>query len=97
MLLRSFNKDDLDPFAEIVADSEVIRQATYTEEPMTQTQVWNRLCLMIGHWHRRESGIWAVEEQRSNALIDRIGLQLLDWFNDVELVWMLVRSSWSMG
>jgi RimJ/RimL family protein N-acetyltransferase len=53
--------------------------------------------MMLGHWHLRGFGIWAVEEKSSQALIGRIGLQLLEGFNDVELVWMLKRSAWGKG
>lgn len=97
LLLRAFEKDDLDPFATMIADSEVIRQATYDGSTMTRAQAWNWLCLMLGHWHNRGFGIWAVEETSSGELIGRIGLQFLDWFEDVELVWMLSKSAWGKG
>jgi len=97
LLLRSFNKDDLDPFADMVGDIEVIQQATYDGTTMTRTQAWNWLCLMIGHWHMRGFGIWGMEEKSSGKLIGRIGLQYLDWFDDVELVWMLSKSAWKKG
>ena len=83
LLLRAFEKDDLDPFADLVADKEVIQHATYDGTTMTRAQAWNWLCFMLGHWHMRGFGIWAVEEKSSGDLIGRIGLQFLDWFDDV--------------
>ena len=97
LFLRAFTKDDLAPFAEMVADAEVMQKATYDGTPMTQAQAWNWLCLMLGHWHMRGYGIWGVEEKSSGELIGRIGLQFLDWFEDVELVWMLSRPAWGKG
>ena len=97
LLLRAFEKNDLDPFAAMVADSEVMQQATYDGTAMTRAQAWNWLCLMLGHWHMRDFGIWAVEEKSSGEFIGRIGLQFLDWFDDVELVWMLSKSAWGKG
>jgi len=97
LLLRPFNRDDLEPFAAMVADPEVIQKATYDGTVMTRAQAWNWLCLMLGHWHMRGHGIWAVEEKSSGELIGRVGLQFLDWFEDVELVWMLARSVWGKG
>lgn len=97
LLLRAFRPDDLDPFADIVADPEVIKRATYDGTTMTRAQAWNWLCLMLGHWHMRGHGIWGVEEKSTGVLIGRIGLQFLDWFEDVELVWMLARSAWGKG
>jgi len=97
LILRPFLKTDLDPFAAMVADREVIQHATYDGTPMDRSQAWNWLCLMLGHWHMRGFGIWAVEEKSSSELIGRIGLQFLDWFEDVELVWMLAKSAWGKG
>ena len=97
LILRAFTKDDLDPFADMVADPEVMQRATYDGTPMTQAQAWNWLCLMLGHWHMRGYGIWGVEERSSGELIGRIGLQFLDWFEDVELVWMLAKPAWGKG
>lgn len=97
LLLRAFTKDDLNPFADMVADAEVMQMATYDGTPMSQAQAWNWLCLMLGHWHMRGYGIWAVEEKTTGELIGRIGLQFLDWFEDVELVWMLAKSAWGKG
>jgi RimJ/RimL family protein N-acetyltransferase len=52
---------------------------------------------MLGHWHLRGFGIWAVEEKVSCSFIGRIGLQRLIWFDEVELVWMLTRTAWGKG
>ena len=38
LLLRPFSQDDLDPFAAILADPEVISGAIYTGKPMTLAQ-----------------------------------------------------------
>jgi RimJ/RimL family protein N-acetyltransferase len=97
LILRPFNILDLDPFAEIVADPEVMRFATYTGKAMSRSQAWNWLCTMLGHWYMREFGIWGVEEISSGELLGRIGLQFLEWFDDVELVWMIKKSAWNQG
>ncbi len=97
LILRAFQPEDLDPFAEMVGDPEVIQMATYQGKVMSRAQAWNWLCLMLGHWHMRGFGIWAVEEIDSGELIGRVGLQFLDWFDDVELVWMLRKQSWGKG
>jgi len=97
LLLRAFEKDDLDPFADIVSDPEVMQRATYDGTTMNRTQAWNWLCMMLGHWHMRGYGIWGIEEKESGEFIGRIGLQFLDWFDDVELVWMLSKSAWGKG
>lgn len=97
LLLRAFVKDDLDPFADMVSDPEVMQRATYNGTPMTRSQAWNWLCMMLGHWYMRGFGIWGIEEKESGEFIGRIGLQFLDWFDDVEIVWMLSKSAWGRG
>lgn len=97
LILRAFQEDDLDPFAAMVADPEIISKATYHGKVMNRTQAWNWLCMMLGHWQMRGFGIWGVEEIESGQLIGRVGLQFLDWFDDVELVWMLRSASWGNG
>ena len=97
LLLRGFTPEDLDPFTALVSDPEVMSIATYSGNTMTKAQADNWMCMMLGHWHLRGFGIWAVEEKSSRRLIGRIGLQRLVWFTDVELVWMLARSAWGKG
>ncbi|NQS92230.1 MAG: GNAT family N-acetyltransferase, partial [Chloroflexi bacterium] len=97
LLLRPFMPKDLDPFAEMVASAEVMQYATYNGDPMARAQAWNWLCLMLGHWHMRGYGLWAIEEKNTGNLLGRVGLQFLDWFDDVELVWMLKQSAWGKG
>ncbi|HDD61756.1 MAG TPA: N-acetyltransferase [Chloroflexi bacterium] len=97
LLLRAFEKDDLDPFASMVSDLEVMQRATYDGTTMNRIQAWNWLCFMLGHWYMRGFGIWGIEEKTSGELIGRIGLQFWDSFDDVELVWMLAKSAWGKG
>jgi len=97
LLMRAFSQQDLDPFTEMLADPQVMELATYSGKTMNRSQADNWLCMMVGHWHLRGFGIWAVEEKNSGSLIGRIGLQRLIWFDETELVWMLNRSSWGKG
>ena len=97
LLLRPFTQDDFESLSIILADPEVAAGATYSGEPATRAQAWNWLCMMLGHWHLRGFGIWAVEEKDTGQFIGRIGLQLLEGFSEPELVWMLARSAWGKG
>jgi RimJ/RimL family protein N-acetyltransferase len=97
LTLRPFIKEDLGPFVVMVANPQVIGYATYSGQTMNRSQAFNWICMMLGHWHLRGFGIWAVEEKASGQFIGRIGLQYLDWFDDVELVWMLDRPAWGKG
>jgi RimJ/RimL family protein N-acetyltransferase len=97
LILRQFQEADLGSFADIVADPEVMRCASFTGKPLSRAEAWQWLCVMAGHWRLRGYGMWAVEEKSSGQLIGRIGLQYPDEFPDVEIAWMLARSFWGRG
>lgn len=97
LILRHFTQDDLDPFAAICADADVMRYASLTQKPLTRIQAWNWMAQAEGHWQLRGYGMWAVEEKSSHQLIGRIGLQFLKGFPDIEAAWLLDKPFWGYG
>jgi RimJ/RimL family protein N-acetyltransferase len=97
LLLRHFRARDLDPFAEICADPDVMRYAWATGKPLTRAQAWGWMSSMEGHWQLRGYGMWAVEEISTRRLIGRIGLQYPEGFPDIEIAWMLGKPYWGRG
>src|SRR3712207_8836431 len=63
--------DDLDPYARICADPEVMR---YLSGTMTRQQTQEQISRFMRHWEERGFGLWAVEEKSSGAFIGFIGL-----------------------
>ena len=55
------------------------------------------MCAMIGHWHFRGYGIWAVEEKASGQFIGRIGLHYPETWPGFELGWTLARTAQGKG
>ena len=94
--LRMFQQADFEPYAKICADPEVMR---YLGEGKTlsRAEAWRQMAIIIGHWHLRGHGIWAVEERRSGALVGRIGLFNPEGWPGFELGWMLARQHWGKG
>jgi RimJ/RimL family protein N-acetyltransferase len=98
LLLRPWREEDLDAYARICADPEVMR---YMSGTMTRDQAAQQLERWIRHWEERGFGLWAVEEKATRVFIGRIGLLYHDdWPEDehkTEVGWLLDRSYWGRG
>jgi RimJ/RimL family protein N-acetyltransferase len=97
LLLRKFQDSDLDDFAAICADPDVMRFASITGNPLTRAQAWNWIAMVLGHWELRGYGLWAVELRGSGTVIGRIGIHYPEGWPDLELGWMLGKSYWGQG
>ena len=94
--LRMFNDGDLDAYARIVADPEVMRYLA-DGKTLDREGAWRQLALITGHWSLRGYGPWAVEERATGALIGRIGFFDPEGWPGFELGWVLARSHWGKG
>jgi RimJ/RimL family protein N-acetyltransferase len=94
--LRMFREDDLDAYAAICADPEVMR---YLGEgkPLGRPEAWRQMAMILGHWTLRGFGLWAVEERATGALLGRIGFFQPEGWPGFELGWMLRRKAWGKG
>ena len=94
--LRMFREDDLEAYARICADPEVMR---YLGEGRTlsRTEAWRQMAMILGHWQLRGFGLWAVEERSTGALVGRIGLFQPEGWPGLECGWMLARPHWGKG
>jgi RimJ/RimL family protein N-acetyltransferase len=96
LTLRGFQERDLDQYAAICADPEVMR---YIGEgrPLSRAESWRQIALIIGHWSLRGYGMWAVEERASKQLIGRVGFWRPEGWPGFELGWALAREHWGKG
>jgi RimJ/RimL family protein N-acetyltransferase len=96
LLLRMFREQDFEAYASFCADPEVMR---YLGEgkPLSRTDAWRHLALVLGHWQLRGYGLWAVEEKASGALVGRIGFWNPEGWPGFEVGWMLGRPYWGKG
>ena len=78
------------------ADPEVARYIS-SGEPRDRVTAWRSLATMIGHWHLRGCGLWAVEDATSSKFIGRIGLIGPEGWPGLELGWALSRDVWGRG
>ena len=94
--LRAFREEDLDAYAAICADPEVMRYLG-DGRALSRADAWRQMALIIGHWTLRGYGLWAVEERATGALVGRLGFFKPEGWPGFELGWMLRRASWGRG
>jgi RimJ/RimL family protein N-acetyltransferase len=97
LMLRPFREDDLDDFAKMCADPEVMRYISLDGNPFNRIQTWIAIAGMLGHWQLRGYGMWAVEERKAGHLMGRIGFMNPEGWPGFELQWMLGRPFWGQG
>jgi RimJ/RimL family protein N-acetyltransferase len=94
--LRQFAAADLDDYAALCADAEVMRYLG-DRGPLSREDAWRQLAMLIGHWTLRGYGMWAVEELASGAFVGRVGLHYPEGWPEPELGWALARRYWGRG
>ena len=94
LLLRAWRDDDLDAYAALSADREVMR---FLGGPQARPDAWRSIAAMIGHWVLRGFGAWAVERKSDGALLGRVGIQRPEGWPATEAVWTLGRPYWGQG
>ena len=72
LILRMFRESDLDAYAAMCGDPDVMR---YLGDgyPLTRAEAWRNMALILGHWQLRGFGLWAVEERATGILAGRVG------------------------
>ena len=95
LILRMWHKGDIDTYAEICGDSETMRYIG--GKALDRAETWRSVAWIIGHWHLKGYGLWAVEEKESGRLIGRIGFINPVGWPGFELGWMLNKNDWGKG
>jgi RimJ/RimL family protein N-acetyltransferase len=96
LILRMFRQDDLDAYAAITADVEVMRYLG-DGKPLGRVDTWRQMAMILGHWQLRGYGLLALEEKATGALVGRAGFFEPEGWPGFELGWMLRRVSWGRG
>ncbi len=94
--LRAFALSDLDAYAAMSADAEVMRYIG-TGLPVGRDLAWRGMALFLGHWALMGYGMWALEERASGALVGRVGFHNPEDWPACELGWLLARPWWGRG
>jgi RimJ/RimL family protein N-acetyltransferase len=96
LVLRMFRQDDLDAYAAMCADEEVMR---YIGEGKAIDRVgaWRQMAMMLGQWCLKGHGQFALEERATGVLLGRAGYFEPEGWPGFELGWLLRRESWGKG
>jgi RimJ/RimL family protein N-acetyltransferase len=94
--LRAFRSHDLDAYAAMCADPEVMR---YLGPGLTlsRTDSWRSIASMLGHWRLLGYGMWALESKADGAFLGRAGFLDPPGWPGFELGWTLAREHWGNG
>jgi RimJ/RimL family protein N-acetyltransferase len=94
--LRMFREEDLDAYADMCADEEVMRFIG-VGGAVGADVAWRQMALFLGEWVLHGYGMWAVEERASGRLIGRVGFLNPHGWPACELGWLLARDAWGHG
>jgi RimJ/RimL family protein N-acetyltransferase len=97
LLLRPFRPSDIDDYAALNTDPEVLRYLSGGEQPWNRCRAWRHMAFLLGHWQLGGTGTWAVEHRETGAFIGMIGFAEPDGWPGFELAWTLVRRWWGFG
>jgi RimJ/RimL family protein N-acetyltransferase len=94
--LRAFKASDLDAYAAMQANPEVMRYLV-TGRTSTPVEVWRTMATSIGAWALRGYGMWACEKIDDGAFVGSVGIfQPLEW-PEPEIAYSLDRPFWRQG
>jgi RimJ/RimL family protein N-acetyltransferase len=94
--LRMFRESDLDAYAEMCGDRDVMRYIG-DGHALTRAEAWRHMALVLGHWHLRGFGLWAVEERATGCFVGRVGCWQPEGWPGLEIGWALRRRYWGRG
>ena len=108
LVLRKPEPGDVDDYAEIWADPEVMR--FLGGRTLTREEVAGGIDRMLGQWDRHGVGLFSVIRKEDERLVGRVGYLLWDderWVNamseeledplEMEIGWIVGRPFWNQG
>jgi RimJ/RimL family protein N-acetyltransferase len=96
LIMRGFQEEDLDAYADMCSDVEVMRYVG-TGKTLSRAESWRSMAMMLGHWQLRGYGMWAIEERRSGEMLGRVGCWQPEGWIGLEIGWTMRRAFWGQG
>ncbi len=94
LLLRLPKAEELDAWAEMMADAEAAR---FIGGAMPRSMTWRALMTMIGAWHANGFAMFSVYEKATGRWVGRLGPWRPDGWPGSEVGWAIVRDCWGKG
>jgi RimJ/RimL family protein N-acetyltransferase len=92
--LRPFLPGDIDDYAALNADPEVMR---FIGGPWDPGRSWRHLAFQVGHWYLGRPGMWAVEQRETGGFLGVAGFSEPPGWPGFELAGRLARRWWGHG
>jgi ribosomal-protein-alanine N-acetyltransferase len=96
LLLRPFSAEDIDAFASLNADADVMRYIG-DGKPMTKEQTEIRLKAVLDHWAQHGFGLFTAIEKTGGDFVGFCGLKYLDTSSEIEVGYRLAKRFWGLG
>ncbi|WP_202614718.1 GNAT family N-acetyltransferase [Elioraea sp. Yellowstone] len=100
LVLRGFAEADLDAYAAMQADPEVMRHlgvGPSAGRPRTREESWTGMAVLMGQWALKGYGMFTVEERATGRFLGRAGILHLAGWPEPELAYALARAAWGRG
>ena len=98
LVLREWRDEDLEPFAALNADSEVMR---FMPKLLSRDECATRIQNIRDHFRDHGFGLWAVEVRDVTPFVGFVGLSIprfeMPFTPCVEIGWRLAREAWGQG
>lgn len=94
LILRSWQSADLAPYATMNEDPETMAHLHGT---MSYAATERLVTHLIGMWHLRGFGMWAVELREDESFAGRAGLYQTSEWPEPEVAWSIRRDLWNQG
>ncbi len=94
--LRAFRSADLDAYAAMQANPEVMRHMVMGQTS-TRGEVWRTMLMSLGSWALRGYGMWACERVADDVFVGSVGtFHPLDW-PEPEIAYSFDQPFWGQG
>jgi len=96
LAMRAFRQSDLDDYAALCADDEVMRHIGIGGA-VGRDVAWCQMALFLGEWALHNYGMWALLRRSDGRLVGRAGFLNPEGWPGCELGWLLARDVWGQG
>ncbi|SEO01078.1 Protein N-acetyltransferase, RimJ/RimL family [Salinihabitans flavidus] len=93
LILRLPREDDFEAEAKFFASD----ASRFVGGPKRPDETWRALASLIGHWHIRGYGFWALEEKGTGTYLGRVGLWYPHGWPEPEISWTLMTHATGKG
>jgi RimJ/RimL family protein N-acetyltransferase len=93
LTLRPVRDTDLVPYANFYASE----GSRFVGGPCSREETWRKLAAIVGHWHLRGYGPWALECKEDGLFAGLCGLWFPEGWPEPEIMWLVTEDYQNHG